>query len=148
MPIMGVKAMTWLRAAPLAGLALASCGGSSSKPASAPQIRIQVSSAPDANDKRPCYLVVRAVDAKAYVGDTYQAVAAMVMVPDDTVLSSTLVFPGTPVDLSLPTPQKGQVAVYVLFTYPKGDWKALLPSPSPSGVEITLAQSRMTVSAR
>ncbi|MFS8069374.1 MAG: hypothetical protein ACMG6S_23675, partial [Byssovorax sp.] len=120
----------------LAPVLLAACGG-------APQMKLRVSPANDTNDRLPCYLVVRRVDPKAYVSDSYQSVASMVMTPDDSVVTSALVFPGTTQDFTFSPPLKGQLAVYVLFTYPTGDWKTLLPTAMPSQLEIKLAASRL-----
>lgn len=122
---------------------LAACGGSA-------QMKLRVNPAADTNDRLPCYLLVRRVDPKAYVSDSYQSVAAMVMSPDDSVVASALIFPGKPQDIALapaPTGEKGQLAVYVLFTYPNGDWKTLLPSTTPNQIEITLEASRLYPSA-
>ncbi|UQA56288.1 hypothetical protein [Polyangium aurulentum] len=111
--------------------------------ASSPKVALRISPASDTNDRRPCYVLVRTVDTKTYMGDSYATIASMVMTPDDSVVASALVFPGTPKELTLSPPQKGQLAVYVLFTYPSGDWKTLLPSPSPEQVEIKLGQHRL-----
>lgn len=128
----GRRHTAWLLLAPAV---LAACGSS--------QIKLRVSPASDTNNRLPCYLLVRRVDPKAYVSDSYQSVAAMVMTPDDSVVASALVFPGTAQVIALAPPQKGQLAVYVLFTYPSGDWKTLLPTSAPGHLEIKLAASQL-----
>jgi hypothetical protein len=122
----------------LGPLALAACASSSAQT----KINLTVTPASDTNDRLPCYLLVRQVDPRAYVSDSYQSIASMVMTPDDSVVASALVFPGTAQSLALAAPSKGQLAVYVLFTYPNGEWKTLLPSAA-SPLEIKLDQSRL-----
>lgn len=120
----------------LAPLLLPACSG-------APQVKLRISPANDTNDRLPCYILVRQVDPRAYVSDSYQSVASMVMTPDASVVASALVFPGATQDFILSPPPKGQLAVYVLFTYPTGNWKTLLPTTAPSQLEIKLAASQL-----
>ncbi len=120
----------------IAPVVLAACGGSS-------QLTLRINPANDTNGRLPFYLLVRRVDPRAYVSDSYQSVAAMVMTPDDSVVAAALVFAGTTQVIGLAPPQKGQLAVYVLFTYPSGDWKTLIPTPTPTQLEIKLAASQL-----
>lgn len=114
---------------------------------SAPKIKLVIEPAADTNDQLPCYLVVRAVDEKRFMADPYQSVADLVMTPDDSVLQSTVVFPGQSAEVEVDVPEKGQVAAYVLFTYPDGDWKTLLPDPPPPKVTLSLRASRLSTQA-
>lgn len=114
---------------------------------STPRVKLVIDPAADTNDQLPCYLVVRAVDEKRFMADPYQSIADLVMSPDDSVLQSTVVFPGQSAELEIEVPEKGQLAAYVLFTYPDGDWKTLLPDPPPSKVKLSLRASRMSSQA-
>jgi hypothetical protein len=122
-----------LLAAALGGL------GCASGPA---QVKLTVTPAVAMNDRRPCYLLVRNVDEKKFLEETYQTVTSKVMQPDDSVMKAAVVFPGTVLQLSVPKPEKGLVAVYVLFTRPTGDWKATVPI-SQETLELVLEESRL-----
>ncbi|WP_437903082.1 hypothetical protein WME95_31600 [Sorangium sp. So ce327] len=96
------------------------------------------------NERRPAYLLVRNVDSKTFLEETYDTAAAKVMDPDDSVLESAVVFPGTRQALQVSPPKKGQIAVYVFFYRPQGDWKALLPSVT-GAFDVVLEGSRLRV---
>ncbi len=81
------------------------------------------------NENRPCYLVVRNVDSKTYLEETYQAAPLQVTAPDDSVLETAVVFPGTKKEISVSPPAKGMVALYVFFYHPTGDWRRSSPPP-------------------
>lgn len=108
------------------------------------QMRLEVRPDDALNEHRPTYLLVRNVDSKTYLEETYQTAATKVMAPDDSVLKSAVVFPGTAQDIEVSPPSKGQVAVYVFFYRPKGDWKAILPS-SAKRYELKLEGDRLRV---
>jgi hypothetical protein len=113
----------------------------------APQMKLAVKPNDELNGRRPCYLLVRNVDEKTYQEETYQAAAAKVMTPDDSVLQTAVVFPGTPQTIKLSRPSKGQVALYVFFYRPDGGYKALLPSSTQS-FDVVLEGSRLNVAKR
>lgn len=136
----GVWPRTLLRclfvSALLSGAASSGCG-----PA-----QVSLAIRPDAalNEQRPAYLLVRNVDSKTFLEETYQAAATKVMAPDDSVLETAVIFPDTRQNIQVSPPEKGQVAVYVFFYKPQGDWKALLPSGAGS-FEVFLDGSRLRV---
>lgn len=99
------------------------------------------------NENRPCYLVVRNVDSKTYLEETYQAASLQVTAPDDSVLETAVVFPGTKKEISVSPPAKGMVALYVFFYHPTGDWKAIFPS-SEATYDVVLEGSRLRVEKR
>jgi hypothetical protein len=113
---------------------LAGCAGN--------QVKLTIRSPEDLNENRPLYVLVRQVDPKTYVDETYQSVASKVMAPDDSVLGSAVLFPGSKAELEWQKTKKGVVAVYVLFTTPTGEWKAVLPE-SEERVELALDANRM-----
>lgn len=113
----------------------------------APQMHLAVDPDDKLNEQRPAYLLVRNVDAKTYLEETYQTAAAKVMAPDDSVLESVVVFPGTRQEIKLSPPAKGQVAVYVFFYRPAGEWKAILPAVAES-YDVKINGSRLEVKQR
>ncbi|MCK6545273.1 hypothetical protein L6R52_05345 [Myxococcota bacterium] len=125
----------------LALMLLAACS-------SAPRIKVLIDPAADTNGQLPCYVLIRAVDEKSFIAEPYQSVADLVMSPDASVLGSTVVFPGRATELELTPPAKGQLAAYVLFTYPDGDWKTLFTTPLPKQVRLSLQSSRLSLSAQ
>lgn len=123
----------------LLGAAAAGCG--------APKVSLAVRPDDALNERRPTYLLVRNVDAKTYREEAYETAAAKVMSPDDSVLQTAVIFPDTPQDLRVTLPEKGQIAVYVFFYRPRGDWKVLLPS-SAACYEVVLEGSRLRIEQR
>lgn len=106
-------------------------------PEPAPTLTIHVSAEANANDRRPLYVVVRTVTLKDFVEDQYQEVAALVTEPDETVLASFLVFPGTEQDLTIAKPEGKTVGVYCLLTLATGtSWKRLFEEPEAISVVV------------
>jgi hypothetical protein len=99
---------------------------------------LKVSSPAEVNAGRPVRMLVRAVDQQEYVNETYQAVADKVVVKDESVLASAVVYPRLPVSTAVKKPSKG-VSVYFFFTAPGPRWKTLLELPLPHTVDIRLA---------
>ena len=79
----------WLFAALLAS----GCGPS--------HLTLNVRSPAGINQGRPLYMVVRAVDSKKYLSETYSDVAAKVVAPDDSVIETAVVYPGAEVPRSV-----------------------------------------------
>jgi len=119
----------------LLALMLGACGPS--------QINIAVKSPVGTNMGRPLYMLVRQVDAKQYANEAYSEVAARVGVPDNTVLQTAVIYPGTIQRFQVKTPKEGALAVSFLFTAPDGNWQLLLTPPSPSAVDVELTVSRI-----
>jgi hypothetical protein len=121
----------------LAALALLSgCGAS--------QIHLNVKSPPGTNLGRPMYMLVRQVDPKQYANEAYSEVAAKVGAPDDTVLQTAVIYPGTIQRFQVKTPKDAAaVAVSFLFTAPDGNWQMLLSPQSTSAVDVELTVSRI-----
>jgi hypothetical protein len=99
---------------------------------------LKVNSPADVNAGRPVRMLVRAVDQQDYVNETYQAVADKVVVKDESVLASAVVYPRLPVSAAIKKPSKG-VSVYFFFTTPGPRWKTVLELPLPDIVDIRLA---------
>jgi hypothetical protein len=124
--------------------ALPGCGGSSApavKPR--PTITLVVTPSRTSNRGRPMHAVVRAVTLKQFVEDQDRSIAQLVVSPDDSVLSTFVVFPGVAQKVTVEPPVKGAVAVYFLFTGATGtSWKKLFENP-PATVRIELADDEI-----
>jgi hypothetical protein len=111
-------------------------------PAPAATLTIHVSAQADANAGRPLYVVVRAATLKDFVEDQYREVAALVIEPDETVLASFLVFPGTEQQLTIAKPEGKTVGVYCLLTLATGtSWKRLFEEPE--AIDVVVGRDRL-----
>jgi hypothetical protein len=120
----------------LAALLLGGCASS--------QLSLSIKAPPGTNLGRPMYMLVRQVDPKQYANEAYSEVAARVGAPDDTVLQTAVIYPGTIQRFQVKTPKEGAVAVSFLFTAPDGNWQLLLGGPqAQSAVDIELTVSRI-----
>ncbi len=106
-------------------------------------INLSVKSPPGTNLGRPMYMLVRQVDPKEYANEAYSEVASKVGAPDDTVLQTAVIYPGTIQRFQVQPPKGGALAVSFLFTAPDGNWQVLLSPPSPNAVDIELSTSRI-----
>lgn len=100
-----------------------------------------VRSARDLNAGRPMRMLVRAVDPQQFVDESYQSVADKVVVKDDTVLHSAVVYPDVPLTAAIKLPASKDIAVYFFFTSPGSRWKTILELPLPHSAEIVLGQN-------
>ena len=126
--------------------ALAGCGGGQ-HPASAPTVTLAVIPSTTCNRGRPLQAVVRAVTLKQFVEDQYGNVARLVVGPDDSVLSSFVVFPGIAQTITFPPPAKGGFAVYFLFTGATGtSWKQLFDN-APTSIRLELGDNQIQAPA-
>lgn len=81
------------------------------------------------NGGRPFRVVVRAIDYKTYLEDTYAGIAAMVMTPDDSVQAMEVIHPGHDTRVEVAKPEQDSLAIYFLFTNPSASWKTYLDKP-------------------
>lgn len=102
--------------------------------------KINVQSVATMNQNRPLYMVVRNVDQKTFLTESYQTVASQVITPDPSVVQSEVVFPGSKREIEIPTQTKTPVAIYFLFTAPASgqSWKILIDQPLPDRVDLQL----------
>ena len=107
------------------------------------QVSLNIKSPPGTNLGRPMYMLIRQVDTKQYANEAYSEVAAKVGAPDNTVLQTAVIYPGTIQRFQVKAPKDGAVAVSFLFTAPDGNWQLLLTPPMPSAVDIELTVSRI-----
>lgn len=107
------------------------------------QLSLSIKSPPGTNLGRPMYMLVRQVDPKQYANEAYSEVASKVGAPDETVLQTAVIYPGTIQRFQVKAPKEGVVAVSFLFTAPDGNWQVLLSPQTQSAVDIELAVSRI-----
>jgi hypothetical protein len=107
-------------------------------------ISLNVKSPPGTNLGRPMYMLVREVDPKVYANEAYSEVASKVGAPDNTVLQTAVIYPGTIQRFQVKAPKEGgTVAVSFLFTAPDGNWQLLLSPSATNAVDIELTVSRI-----
>lgn len=128
---MSVRRYGWMAVAALA----AGCGPS--------QINLSIKAPPGTNMGRPLYMLVRQVDPKQYANEAYSEVATRVGTPDNTVLQTAVIYPGTIQRFQVKAPKDGAVAVSFLFTAPDGNWQLLLSPQQTPKVDVELAVSRI-----
>jgi len=110
---------------------------------SASKISLSIKSPPGTNLGRPMYMLVRQVDPKQYANEAYSEVAAKVGAPDNSVLQTAVIYPGTIQRFQVKAPTEGALAVSFLFTAPDGNWQLLLSPPAPTAVDVELTVSRI-----
>ncbi|MDY7233078.1 hypothetical protein [Hyalangium rubrum] len=110
-------------------------------------LTVNIKSPADSNEGRPLYMVIREVDPKQYLADTYVDVAAKVVTPDKTVLQTVVIYPGTTKQVRVKKPPELPVAIAFLFTTPDGAWQTLLDVPLPEKVELELLENRIRTGA-
>jgi len=125
----------------LGSLFLWGCGASK-------QVKLVVRPGDDANGRLPFYVLVRSVDDKTYLEESYQTVAGKVMAPDESVLDAEVIFPGVERVIEVSKPEKGTLGVYFLLTHPSGDWKTLVSEPLPDKLELKVEGSRLLRSSK
>jgi predicted component of type VI protein secretion system len=114
--------------------------------AKAPDLTIRVSTDKATNEGRPLHMLVRVVELKTFVEESYATVAPQVVAPDDSVLGQSVIYPGREavVGLDLPALEERQsIAVYFLFTEPETPWKLRLSDTSTGRVDVTLGERRI-----
>jgi hypothetical protein len=130
-----MSAHTYRLTALAAALLLGGCAPS--------HVNLSVKSPPGTNLGRPMYMLVRQVDPKVYANEAYSEVAAKVGAPDNTVLQTAVIYPGTIQRFQVKTPKEGSLAVSFLFTAPDGNWQLLLSPPVTTAVDVELTVSRI-----
>ena len=112
-------------------LALPGCKAKETQRPEPKQVTLVVRAARGSNAGRPLQIVVRTATRKTFVEDDYSSVARLVVVPDETVIKTLLVFPGQ-VSVTVLNFDKYPEAlgVYGLFNLGKGEsWKLLAERP-------------------
>ena len=107
---------------------LAAC---SSAPKPPPMLTFDVRANIQTNNGGLFYFVVRSVNEKQFMLDSYQDIAdkAFSNPPDPGVLGVFSIVPGTKQECAVSQPAQGSVALYFLYTQPGSQWKKLLSMP-------------------
>jgi hypothetical protein len=86
----------------------------------------------DMNGGRPVYVLVRAVNEKDFVTDSYGKMADLVFPQGEetSVLQVALIWPEQESLVEVQLPQGKAMAIYCMFTAPGNQWKVLLPPPA------------------
>ncbi|MDP2099421.1 MAG: hypothetical protein U1D70_18470 [Methylobacter sp.] len=107
---------------------LAAC---SSDPKPPPLLTFNVRANVQANNGDLFYFVVRNVNEKQFMLDSYQDIAdkAFASPADPAVLGVFSIVPGTKQECAVNQPAQGSVGLYFLYTRPGSQWKKLLSMP-------------------
>jgi hypothetical protein len=105
-------------------------------------VRVSVSAAQDINGKQPVYMLVRTLERKVYLAESYGEVASKLVEGDATVLRKELLFPGQSRSIYIKKP-KGPLALYFLFTAPGGTWRLFVEPALPLQVKAELKGNRL-----
>ena len=134
-----------MRAAPRRALALGllcatlACakGNEDSEPPkeAEPTLLVHLYGDEDSNNGHALQVVIRAVEEKDFIEDSYSDIAVLVSNPDDSVLGVVTVFPGQPSEAPLFLAELPPfIGVYGLFNDTKNsDWKLLIETGQPAG---------------
>lgn len=108
-------------------------------------MRIQVRSDNDTNAGRPLYMLVRSVDSRTLVSESYKDASDLVFTTprDATIQHLQAVLPGQDVNVTLPTPEESDLALYFFFTRPGEKWRVPLPRPIPSDIVVELSSNQV-----
>lgn len=108
-------------------------------------VRIQVRSDDDTNAGRPLYLLVRSVDSRALVSESYTEAAALVfsMPRESSIQHVQALIPGQDASITLPVPEASDLALYFFFTRPGEKWRVPLPRPIPSDIVVELSSNQV-----
>jgi hypothetical protein len=112
----------------LAAALLSACAGGPEPP---PPLKFNVRAEYQANNGRLFYLLIRGVNEKQFMLESYQDIAAKAFAdpPDPSVLGVFSVVPGSKQECTVTQPAQGTVALYFLLTQPGQQWKRLLSTP-------------------
>jgi hypothetical protein len=115
-----------------------------------PQMTLNVKSTINTNDGQLFYLVIRTINEKQFLSDTYQAVAGMVFADpvDPSILGTQVIFPGLEQTFKIAQPVQNSVGFYFLFTAPGDQWKRMVSQPLAGYYNINIENERVDVSVR
>ncbi|HYQ18321.1 MAG TPA: hypothetical protein VEQ58_21245 [Polyangiaceae bacterium] len=93
------------------------------------RLTLDIKTVAGVNDGRSVRMLIRRVDAKQFLQETYAAVVAVAEKPDATLLSDQLLRPNTAIQLTLPLDAGSSVGVYFFFAQPQAEgWRLLVPA--------------------
>jgi len=106
-------------------------------------VKVKVASTTTTNAGLPFYMLLREVEAKNYLSESYNDIAPLVVQPDASVVKAIQIYPGMPVSLYVKTPSKKALAAYFLFTEPVEPWRTIFEPPVPFSAQLELEGSRI-----
>ena len=110
---------------------LAGCGASA--------INVYVEANETANGGRPFFMVIRNIDQKAYLTESYEEVALKLFQDNEkSIVKTEIICPGTEKLVELELQDKLPMAIYFLFTDPGYKWKKFFPQPLPTSIEFAI----------
>lgn len=112
----------------------------SSDPKPPPPLAFEVTANTQVNKGGLFYIVVRSVNEKQFMLDSYQDVAGKAFSdpPDPNRLGVFSIVPGTKQECLVSPPAQGTIALYFLLTEPASQWKKLLSLPFADRYNINL----------
>jgi hypothetical protein len=122
-------------------------GCASDGPAPPQPVSLFVSASADVNNSRMVYMLIRDVNPKQFLDESYYEVAAKAFpkTDDPTLLGSHPIYPGEKREITFLTPAKGIAAIYFLFTEPGPYWKSQLELPIQTSYGIELSAGNKVV---
>lgn len=120
------------------------------RPPPPPQMTISLHSTIQTNGGQLFYLLMRTVNEKQFLADTYQGVADLVFAdpPDSSVLGTQVIFPGLDQTFKVVQPVQNSVGFYFLFTNPGDQWKRLVSQPLANAYVIDIDGDRVDISVK
>jgi predicted component of type VI protein secretion system len=114
---------------------LIACGSKAAPPAPAPvapkieRLTLNIRTVAAVNDGRSVRMLIRRVEAKQFLQETYAALVAIAEKPDSSLLSDQLLRPSTAIQLTLPLEAGSSVGVYFFYAQPQAEgWHLLIPA--------------------
>lgn len=114
-------------------------------------LRLDITAPQGLNDGTPVHFLVREVEVNQYRTESYDAVAMLIPNRDASILRSKVLYAkdkATTERMWIKTAGKKPVAVYFLFTQPKGPWKMLFEPPIPYTATVELDPSSIKPKAQ
>ena len=104
--------------------------------------RVYVKSTDQTNDGNTLYMMVRSVEKKTVITESYQDAAAKLFSdpPDPSIVASQPIFPGNTVSLNVDNADTKDLVIYFFFTQYGPNWKVPLHKPLPAEIYVDLGQ--------
>ena len=104
--------------------------------------RVYVKSTDQTNDGNTLYMMVRSVEKKTVITESYQDAAAKLFTdpPDPSIVASQPIFPGNTVSINVDNADTKDLVIYFFFTQFGPNWKVPLHKPLPAEIYIDLGQ--------
>jgi len=102
------------------------------------------------NKGNPVYVLIRSVNEKSFLTESYQDVTSIVFKdpPDPSILAYKVILPGQKQKVRVEKPADTPVGIYCLYTEPDEQWKMMLPQPLHSRYLILLEKNKIMEKSR